>query len=78
MRTHSVAVGIVEKKVRGAAAWMARRATQITSVDICVSGVKATSLCPEQALFSPGFTLVHDDLKGCKAGTMVAPGDAAQ
>ena len=79
MWNHSVAVGIVEQKGWVAAAVrMAMRATWMTSVDICISGVKATSLCSGQALFCLGVALVHSDMKRYRAGMMVAPSDAAQ
>lgn len=40
---------------------------------VCVSGVKATNLCPDQAPFSLEFILVYSDLKGGKAGLIMAP-----
>lgn len=73
MQTQGAAVGLVEQKGRVTAMWVAGRGAQTALLAFCISGVRDTSLCPEQALFSLGFTEMHRDLKGCKAGMTVAP-----
>lgn len=78
MRSQSAAAGTVEKKGWVTALWMARRGAQTDPVAICISGVRGASLCPEQALFSLRFPVMHRGLKGCKAGMTMAPRDTAE
>lgn len=73
MQTRGAAVGIVEQKGWVTALWVSGRWAQSAPVAICISGVRGTSLCPKQALFSRGFTEMHRDFIGYKAVMTLAP-----
>lgn len=77
MQIQSAAVGTVEQKGEVTAMQMSGREAQTAPVDICISGLRDTSLCPEQAVFSEVYSDAQG-LKGCKAGTTLAPSDTAE
>lgn len=65
-------MGTVEQTGWVTAMRVAGRGAPTAPGAVCISGVRDTSLCPEQALLSLSFTEMHRDLIGCRAGTLGA------